>query len=56
LLLFEDAYAVTPGHLLFVPQYNTDALIHEAFEQAMTEGRKNGIAWTMPWIQYWYQY
>ena len=38
--VFEDAYAVTPGHLLFVPQYNTDELIAEAFEEAMTEGRK----------------
>ena len=38
--VFEDRYPVTQGHLLFVPQYNTDAVILNCFETAMREGRR----------------
>jgi len=38
--VFEDRYPVTQGHLLFVPQYNTDAVINACFETAMREGRR----------------
>ena len=37
---FRDRYPVTPGHLLFVPQYNTDAVIVDCFESAMFYGRR----------------
>jgi diadenosine tetraphosphate (Ap4A) HIT family hydrolase len=36
--VFRDRYPVTRGHLLFVPQYNTDAVIMDCFETAMREG------------------
>jgi diadenosine tetraphosphate (Ap4A) HIT family hydrolase len=38
--VFEDRYPVAPGHLLFVPQYNTDRVIYDCFETAMREGRR----------------
>lgn len=38
--VFRDRYPVTPGHLLFVPQYNTDAVIKDCFESAMLHGRR----------------
>jgi diadenosine tetraphosphate (Ap4A) HIT family hydrolase len=38
--VFEDRYPVARGHLLFVPQYNTDAVISDCFETAMREGRR----------------
>jgi diadenosine tetraphosphate (Ap4A) HIT family hydrolase len=38
--VFEDRYPVTPGHMLFVPQYNTDRVIYDCFETAMREGRR----------------
>ena len=38
--VFQDRYPVTPGHLLFVPQYNTDAVIKDCFESAMRHGRR----------------
>jgi hypothetical protein len=38
--VFQDRYPVTQGHLLFVPQYNTDAVIYDCFETAMREGRR----------------
>jgi diadenosine tetraphosphate (Ap4A) HIT family hydrolase len=38
--VFEDRYPVTPGHMLFVPQYNTDRVIYNCFETAMREGRR----------------
>jgi diadenosine tetraphosphate (Ap4A) HIT family hydrolase len=38
--VFEDRFPVTRGHLLFVPQYNTDAVIDDCFETAMREGRR----------------
>ena len=37
---FRDRYPVTPGHLLFVPQYNTDNVILDCFESAMLHGRR----------------
>ena len=38
--VFQDRYPVAPGHLLFVPQYNTDVVIYDCFETAMREGRR----------------
>jgi diadenosine tetraphosphate (Ap4A) HIT family hydrolase len=38
--VFEDRYPVTCGHLLFVPQYNTDDVISDCFESAMREGQR----------------
>ena len=38
--VFQDRFPVTPGHLLFVPQYNTDDVIMECFESAMLHGRR----------------
>ena len=38
--VFQDRYPVAPGHLLFVPQYNTDAVVSDCFETAMREGRR----------------
>lgn len=38
--VFLDRYPVTPGHLLFVPQYNTDGVITDCFDSAMREGRR----------------
>ena len=38
--VFRDKYPVTEGHLLFVPKYNTDAVILECFEFALEEGRQ----------------
>ena len=37
--VFHDRYPVTPGHLLFVPHYNTHAVIMGCFESAMLHGR-----------------
>jgi len=38
--VFEDRYPVTRGHLLFVPNYNTDAVIIDCMESAMLCGRR----------------
>ena len=38
--VFQDRFPVAKGHLLFVPQYNTDAVIMECFESAMLHGRR----------------
>jgi diadenosine tetraphosphate (Ap4A) HIT family hydrolase len=38
--VFQDRFPVTIGHLLFVPNYNTDAVITDCFESAMRHGRK----------------
>ncbi len=38
--VFRDRYPVARGHLLFVPQYNTDDVIRDCFETAMREGRR----------------
>lgn len=38
--VFRDRYPVTPGHLLFVPKYNTPSIINEAFHSAQFEGNR----------------
>lgn len=38
--VFQDRFPVTQGHLLFVPEYNNDAIIRECFEAALQQGRK----------------
>jgi len=43
--VFRDRFPVTNGHLLFVPNYNQDAVIMDCFESALIKGRqmiKNG--------------
>ena len=37
---FRDRYPVTPGHLLFVPNYNTLTVINHAFESALLYGER----------------
>ena len=37
--VFKDKYPCTPGHLLFVPKYNTLGVIRDAFEDALRLGR-----------------
>jgi diadenosine tetraphosphate (Ap4A) HIT family hydrolase len=39
-VVFRDRYPVTPGHLLFVPVYNTEGLIKDAFGDAVQEGER----------------
>jgi diadenosine tetraphosphate (Ap4A) HIT family hydrolase len=39
-VVFQDRYPVSRGHLLFVPTYNTPAVILECFESAMREGER----------------
>lgn len=36
--VYKDKYPVTDGHLLFVPKYNTPAVIQDAFYDAYTHG------------------
>ena len=38
--VFRDRFPVTRGHLLFVPEYNTDSVINDCFDSAMREGRR----------------
>lgn len=38
--VYYDRYPVTPGHLLFVPKYNTVAVLGDAFEDAVREGQR----------------
>jgi diadenosine tetraphosphate (Ap4A) HIT family hydrolase len=38
--VFEDKYPVTEGHLLFVPKYNTVAVLMDCFEDAVQDGIK----------------
>lgn len=38
--IFRDAYPVTPGHLLFVPKYNTVGVLNDAFNDAVEYGQK----------------
>lgn len=38
--VFEDRYPVTPGHLLFVPNYHTHSVILDAMDSAMRHGQK----------------
>lgn len=38
--VFSDAYPVTPGHLLFVPKYNTPGVIADALGSALAQGQR----------------
>jgi diadenosine tetraphosphate (Ap4A) HIT family hydrolase len=38
--VYYDRYPVTPGHLLFVPKYNTITVLGQAFEDAVREGQR----------------
>jgi diadenosine tetraphosphate (Ap4A) HIT family hydrolase len=38
--VYYDKYPCTPGHLLFVPKYNSMELLNDAFEDAVREGQK----------------
>jgi diadenosine tetraphosphate (Ap4A) HIT family hydrolase len=38
--VFRDKYPCTPGHLLFVPKYNSVSILNQAFEDAVREGQK----------------
>ena len=38
--VFADKYPVTPGHLLYVPKYNTLGVLSDAFEDAVRYGKK----------------
>lgn len=38
--VFRDAYPVTEGHLLYVPKYNTFAVLQDAFRDATMFGAK----------------
>jgi len=38
--VYRDRYPVTPGHLLFVPKYNTMAILTNAFEDAVRYGKQ----------------
>lgn len=37
--VFLDRYPVTPGHLLFVPKYNTLSVLQEVFDAAVRKGK-----------------
>lgn len=37
--VFRDKYPVTPGHLLYVPKYNTVSVLTDAFEDAVRYGK-----------------
>ena len=39
-VVFEDKYPVTEGHLLFVPQYAADGVIEDCFADALRIGKK----------------
>jgi diadenosine tetraphosphate (Ap4A) HIT family hydrolase len=39
-VVFKDKFPVTPGHLLFVPKYNTMGVLKDAFEDAIREGKR----------------
>lgn len=39
-VVYRDRYPVTPGHLLFVPRYNTVSTINEAVFSAIVLGNK----------------
>jgi diadenosine tetraphosphate (Ap4A) HIT family hydrolase len=38
--VFRDLFPVTLGHLLFVPRFNTPAVIRDCFESAIAEGNR----------------
>jgi ATP adenylyltransferase len=37
--VFQDLYPCTPGHLLFVPKYNTVGVLMDAMEDAVRHGQ-----------------
>jgi diadenosine tetraphosphate (Ap4A) HIT family hydrolase len=37
--VFRDKYPCTPGHLLYVPKYNTLGVLNDAFEDAVRYGK-----------------
>jgi ATP adenylyltransferase len=37
--VFKDKYPCTPGHLLYVPKYNTLGVLSDAFEDAVRYGK-----------------
>jgi len=39
-VVYNDKYPVTPGHLLFVPKYNSMELMKDAFEDAIRYGNE----------------
>jgi len=39
-VVYEDKYPVTDGHLLFVPQYAADGVIEDCFADALQIGKK----------------
>lgn len=39
-VVYRDRYPVTPGHLLFVPKYNSIDVLSDAFEDAVRYGRQ----------------
>jgi diadenosine tetraphosphate (Ap4A) HIT family hydrolase len=39
-VVFRDRYPVTPGHLLFVPVYNSEGVIKDTFGDAVREGER----------------
>ena len=38
--IYRDQFPVTPGHLLFVPKYNTIMVLNDAFEDAIVYGQR----------------
>jgi diadenosine tetraphosphate (Ap4A) HIT family hydrolase len=39
-VVYRDKYPCTPGHLLFVPKYNTVGVLNDAFADAFREGKE----------------
>jgi diadenosine tetraphosphate (Ap4A) HIT family hydrolase len=39
-IVYKDKYPCTPGHLLFVPKYNTIGVLMDAVEDAVRYGKK----------------
>ena len=39
-MVFRDRYPVVPGHLLFVPVYNSSGVIRDALKDAVIEGER----------------
>ena len=39
IIVYRDKYPVNPGHLLFVPKYNSMPLLSQAFEDAVRYGK-----------------
>lgn len=38
-VVYQDKYPVNPGHLLFVPKYNTISVLTDAFSDAVRHGK-----------------